>query len=360
MASQKPKASTQEHLDLEDIIDNLVIFKSGWVGLVMTTTSVNFDLLSETEQDAAIYSYGAFLNSLTFPMETLIRSKKADITAYFTALSEAERTQPNPDLKRQIQKYRDFLQSIVQQKTVLDKSFYLIINFSPLELGFRGLTKKSASNTKSKMQLLVDAKASLFPRRDHAIKQMGRLGLTVRQLTTKELIELFYDIYNPAPTGTQRIILDTASYTVPIVQPAVETPTEPAVNIPPLGALAPQAANPTPAPATGLRSAPPSPTPPPAPIPISEKVNQNIVDPPVGQVTSDLNQIVQPAPQNPQIQAQPSAGLTQEKALENLKAATAKAAQILNQQSNTTLTQTPATPNQSANPITQQPDNLVT
>lgn len=360
MASQKAKASTQEHLDLEDIIDDLVIFKSGWVGLVMTTTSVNFDLLSETEQDAAIYSYGAFLNSLTFPMETLIRSKKADITAYFTALSEAERTQPNPDLKRQIQKYRDFLQSIVQQKTVLDKSFYLIINFSPLELGFRGFAKKSASNTKSKMQLLVDAKASLFPRRDHAIKQMGRLGLIVRQLTTKELIELFYDIYNPAPTGTQRIILDTASYTVPIVQPAVETPIEPSVSIPPQDTPTPQTTNPAPFPVINLRSAPPSPTPPPAPIPISQKVNQSVVDPLAPPVTPDLSQIVQPAPQNPQLQPQSSASITQGKALENLKAATAKAAQILNQQSTTTYTQPPTTPNQSANPITQQPDNLVT
>ncbi|OGD94889.1 hypothetical protein A3F02_03675 [Candidatus Curtissbacteria bacterium RIFCSPHIGHO2_12_FULL_38_9b] len=221
----KTKASTQQHLDFDDMTDDLIIFKTGWVALVMTTTAVNFDLLSEAEQDATIYAYGAFLNSLTFPVQILIRSKKADITAYFNSLAEAEKAQPNPDLKRQIQKYEDFIQSVVQQKAVLDKKFYLIINFSPLEMGFRGLGKKNVTQTKSKMQLINDAKAALFPKRDHIIKQMARLGLTTRQLTTKELIELFYDIYNPAPTGTQRVILDTSSYTVPIVEPAVEVPT---------------------------------------------------------------------------------------------------------------------------------------
>src|SRR3990167_3022024 len=219
-----PSASTQEHLDIEDILEDLVILKSGWISMVLSTSSVNFDLLSETEQDATIYAYGAFLNSLTFPLEVLIRSKKADISSYFTHLEDAEASQPNPDIKAQIKKYKEFISSIVSQKTVLDKEFYLIINFSPLEMGFKGLAKASGANAKNKKQLLLGAKASLAPKRDHIIKQMGRIGLNVKQLTTQELIELFYDIYNPAPTGTQRVILDTQSYTTPIVEPAVEIP----------------------------------------------------------------------------------------------------------------------------------------
>lgn len=221
---QKARASTQEHLDIEDIVDDLVLMKNGWVALVMSTTAVNFDLLSEAEQDATIYAYGALLNSLTFPLEILIRSKKADITTYFQSLEEAENAQPNPDLKLQIRKYQDFIRSTVQQRTVLDKKFYLIINFSPLELGFRGLTAKKATQ-KSKSQLIADAKVALMPKRDHIIKQTARLGLITKQLTTQELIELFYDIYNPAPTGTQRVLLDNSSYTTPIVEPAVEVPT---------------------------------------------------------------------------------------------------------------------------------------
>ena len=222
-----PAASTQEHLDIEDIQDDLVILKSGWISMVLSISSVNFDLLSEAEQDAAIYAYAAFLNSLTFPLQVLIRSKKADISSYFAHLEDAEASQLNPDIAAQIKKYKEFISSIVSQKTVLDKEFYLIINFSPLEMGFKGLAKASAANSKNKKQLLSGAKASLAPKRDHIVKQMGRIGLNVKQLTTQEIIELFYDIYNPAPTGTQRIILDTESYTTPIVEPAVEIPSQP-------------------------------------------------------------------------------------------------------------------------------------
>jgi len=220
----KPTASTQAHLDVEDIIDDLVILKTGWVALVLSTTAVNFDLLSEVEQDATIYAYGAFLNSLSFPLQILVRSKKADITTYFKRLEEAENEQPNPDLKMQIQKYKDFIQLTVQRKTILDKRFYLVINFSPLEAGLKGFGKKPAKN-KNQVELLGRAKAALSPKKEHIIKQMSRLGLTAKQLTNKELIELFYDIYNPAPTGTQRIMLDTQSYTAPMVKPALAIPT---------------------------------------------------------------------------------------------------------------------------------------
>lgn len=220
----KAKASTQEHLDIDDIVDDLVLLKTGWVALVMTTTAVNFDLLSEAEQDATIYAFGAFLNSLSFPLQILIRSKKADITSYFQSLEEAEATQVNPDIKRQIQKYKDFIQSTVQQKTVLDKKFYLIINFSPVELGLKGGLSGNKGGARSKPLLVEDAKVALSPKRDHIIKQTSRLGLTTRQLTTQELIELSYDIYNPAPTGTQRVLLDTEAYTTPLVEPAIEVP----------------------------------------------------------------------------------------------------------------------------------------
>ncbi len=278
----KAKASTQQHLDVEDITEDLVILKTGWVAMVMQTTAINFDLLSEAEQDATIYAFGAFLNSLTFPLEVLIRSKKADITSYFQSLEEAERTQPNPDLKRQIQKYQEFIQATVQQKTVLDKRFYLIINYSPLGPEFKGLGKSSQSPS-SKAQLIQTAKNALAPKRDHVIKQTARLGINTRQLNSQELIELFYDIYNPAPTGTQRVILDAASYTTPLVEPSIANPTpasEPAVeqeltniNRPQAGEIAPAPAQVplTPQPEINLRPVPP----PPAPVSVLQSSAQS-------------------------------------------------------------------------------------
>lgn len=225
MANKKSvRASTQDHLDVDEITEDLVILKNGWVAMVLATTAVNFDLLSEAEQDATIYAYGALLNSLSFPLQILIRSKKADITAYFNSLEEAERIQPNPDLRRQIGRYKEFIQSTVQQKTVLDKKFYLVVTFSPLELGLHLIGGKKKGVGAASQQLVVEAKIALAPKRDHVIAQTARLGLSTRQLVTQELVELFYDIYNPAPIGTQRVLLDTASYTTPMVKPAVEVP----------------------------------------------------------------------------------------------------------------------------------------
>lgn len=302
----KPKASTQAHLDIEDITDNLVILKTGWVANILTTTAVNFDLLSEAEQDATIYAHAAFLNSLSFPLQILIRSKKADITSYFDSLEEAERTQPNPDLKRQIQKYRDFLLSTVQQKTVLDKKFYLIINFNPLERGLKGAA------VKNKPQLISEAKIALTPKRDHIIKQTARLGLATRELTTQELIELFYDIYNPAPTGTQRVILDTGSYTTPLVEPALEVPT-------PAPATSDVAPVPEASPIT--TSLPSNPAQPATSLPAKALVTAGYQQPrPEAGRPLDETTNLRPVP--------PPAAQTA--ALANLQNATARAAQILN------------------------------
>lgn len=320
MAKQdfKVKASTQEHLDIEDIVEDLVVLKTGWVALVMSTTAVNFDILSEAEQDATIYAYGALLNSLSFPIQILIRSKKADITSYFHRLAEAEATQPNPDLKRQIQKYEDFLQSTVQQKTVLDKKFYMIINYSSLEKGVHPAAFSAKSQTKkaSKAQLVADAKIILYPKRDHLIKQSARLGLSSKQLQTQELIELYYDIYNPAPSGTQRILLDSSSYTTPLVQPAIEVPA-PAPTI------------------TQLRN--PQPT-----IQPEVQTQQpfgNIITPrqttPLGQ-QPEVAITAQTVPTAPIPVQQPQPIDSQQEALAKLQEASNLAKQILNQQSPTT------------------------
>lgn len=345
MAKQpKSKASTQEHLDIEDIVDDLVVLKTGWVALVMSTTAVNFDLLSEAEQDATIYAYGAFLNSLTFPLQTLIRSKKADITAYFNSLEEAERTQPNPDLKNQIAKYKDFIQATVQQKTVLDKKFYLIINYSTTTAGF-GFGKK-VPTFNSRAQLVETAKVALAPRRDHVIHQTARLGLLTRQLTTQELVELFYDIYNPAPAGTQRVILDSNSYTTPLVQPAIETPGAQMADVgPQIASHNPMIVNPVEeqraksVPEANLRPVPNQlpPTPPPLPASTPQVFESQ---PAPGAVEG---QVAQPAFTPPMSMPVPAMSV-QAQALKNLQEAASRASQFVNQAQ-------PTVASQSVNPV---------
>lgn len=195
------RASTQEHLPVEDIKGNLVILKDGSCAMVISVSSVNFDLLSEGEQEATIYAYGALLNSLTFPIQLLIRSQKKDISSYLDLLEKQEiKKASSPLLKNLINSYRKFVAEMVKKNNVLDKKFYVVIPFSALELGvassLTSLIKPGRSLPFPKEHILQKAQISLTPKRDHLLKLFSRLGLTARQLENKELIRLFYEIYN--------------------------------------------------------------------------------------------------------------------------------------------------------------------
>lgn len=229
MAAQTPiRASTQEHLEIADIKDDLVLLKNGNVSLILKTTAVNFGLLSEKEQDAIIFAYAGLLNSLTFPVQIVIRSKRSDVSTYIKLLNNQEERQTNPDLKAQIRKYKEFILATVQQNQVLDKSFYFVIPFSIMEMGTAGaisslIGKKGKNLPYQKEYILEQAKANLYPKRDHLIKQLTRLGLNARQLTTQELVELFYDIYNPTEVASEKVAADIKDYTAPLVSPLIDT-----------------------------------------------------------------------------------------------------------------------------------------
>lgn len=195
------KNTTQNHLDIEDIREDLVILKDGSVCIIIKTSAVNFSLLSEGEQDAIIYSYAGLLNSLNFPTQIVITSQKKNINSYLNLLNIQKQKITNPLLKNQLDKYYQFIQKTVQENEVLDKKFYLSIPFSSLELGVSSTIssgiKKQKSLPMNKSKIIEKAKTSLIPKKDHLIAQLTRLGLTAKQLTTPELIKLFYTYFNP-------------------------------------------------------------------------------------------------------------------------------------------------------------------
>ncbi len=228
MATQAPvKASTQEHLEIEDIFDDLVILKSSGAALVIQTTAVNFGLLSETEQDAIIYAYAGLLNSLSFPIQVVIRSKRMDVSSYLENLIKWEQKQVNEKIRIQIRKYREFISSTIRENNVLDKRFYVVIPMFPEEIGIGSTSPLSFGQQnktlKYSKEYIVDrAKNILLPKRDHLMRQLTRLGLKASHLSTQQLIELFYDIYNPAVTGAQRLATRSDEYLSPIVSSASE------------------------------------------------------------------------------------------------------------------------------------------
>ncbi len=195
------KSSTQEHLDIYTIKNHLVFLKDGSCSLVLKTTAINFNLLSEEEQDATIYAYAGLLNSLSFSIQILIRSQRKNISDYINLLDNRIQTTPSQKVKENLLSYRQFVKSLVKENRVLEKKFYVIVSFSAIELGVTKGTFNPFAKEPQKPPFdleYIEEKASmaLYPRRDHIIRQFARIGLKASQLTTSELVTLFYTIYN--------------------------------------------------------------------------------------------------------------------------------------------------------------------
>lgn len=203
MATQKAtspvKASTQNFIEIEEIRDDIILLKDSFASTVLEVGAVNFWLLSSEEQNAMIYAYGNLLNSLSFPVQILILSKKMDVSSYLEYLTNKINHQPNDTLKKRLASYQDFIKNIVKKTSVLEKRFFFVIPFSPLELGVTAVNGKNLN----KEYVITRAKTSLYPKRDNLLRLLGSIGLKASPLQGQALTELFYNLYNPSGTGRQ-------------------------------------------------------------------------------------------------------------------------------------------------------------
>lgn len=205
------RASTQSFTEIEDVAHDLVLFADGSVSLIIATTAVNFGLLSEKEQDAIIYAYAGLLNSLSFPIQIIIQTKHKDISAYLKLLEDQENKQKNPKLVKSIHGYRVFVASMVKEKAVLDKKFYIVIPFSNIELGTSAsmlIGTKKTGLPYEKSYIFEKAQMVLLPKRDHIIRLLARVGLHATQLSTEQLVKLFFSMYNPGSTAPDMSALE--------------------------------------------------------------------------------------------------------------------------------------------------------
>lgn len=195
------RSTTQGHLLIADIVDDLLLTKEGGAALILKASALNFSLLSEKEQEAITYAYAAFLNSLSFPIQIVVRSQKKDVSNYLKYLKEQEEKQTNEKLKRLIASYQEFVAQIVKRRNVLEKEFFIVVPFSPYELGISAAGALNQILGKKKKvpyelaYVLKKVKTAVYPKRDHIIRQSGRLGIKVEQLSTEEIARVFWQIY---------------------------------------------------------------------------------------------------------------------------------------------------------------------
>ncbi len=198
-AAQKIHASTQKFTEIVDFVENVVVMEGGAACLIIEITASNFALLSKREQDSRIFSYASLLNSLSFPIQILIRNKRIDITSYLKDLDEIIASSKNPQLQTYIGYYRDFVQEMVTVNVVLNKSFYIVIPFSSLEMGMVGVKQTAQKGQKTNAQtksLPEGAAKSLQSKAETVLGQLQKFAVSARVLEREDLIKLFYDIYN--------------------------------------------------------------------------------------------------------------------------------------------------------------------
>lgn len=206
-AKRNPNSS-QNALLISEIRENMVIMSDGSFRAVITCKSINFDLMSSREREGIEYAYQSFLNSLTFPVQILIRSQRVDIAPYLDRLDKMRRGQDNMLLGVLMDNYIDFIDQLAQEANIMDKSFFVVIPYYPTgDLDSAVASSKNLFSNLFKPQQQVHikinqeaydkAKDELQNRINTVLSGLFQMGVRSVQLNTKELGELYYNFYNP-------------------------------------------------------------------------------------------------------------------------------------------------------------------
>jgi type IV secretory pathway VirB4 component len=206
-AVPKPEASTQSHLEVAEIRDGIIILKDGSLRSILMVSAINFDLKSQEEQNAIIYAYQRFLNALTFPIQIVIHSRPMDLSDYIEKINSLIPKTPSKLLRIQIQDYVTYVQQLLVEANIMDKTFYLVVPYYPTlsaqmtsrKGGFMEQLKTARSGEQPTINLekFEEYAAKLDERAQIVASGLGSVGLRAIQLNTQEIIELLYMTYNP-------------------------------------------------------------------------------------------------------------------------------------------------------------------
>jgi type IV secretory pathway VirB4 component len=216
-------------LQIAEIRDGIVIMNDGSFRSVVMVKSINFDLMSPSERESVEYGYQGFLNSLYFPIQIFIRSQKIDLGPYIEKLDKIRTEHDNMLLALLMDDYLDYIEQLAAQTNIMDKHFYVVIPFFPkvqvqkaltssknLLSGVLGLFDNTPDHVVINEQTLEDAKTELRNRVQAVLGGLLQCGVQGLPLDTQELIELYYDTYNP-DTATRQQLKNFNDLTAPIV-----------------------------------------------------------------------------------------------------------------------------------------------
>lgn len=203
-----PQNTTQNSLLISELRDGMAIMNDGSFRAVIACKSINFDLMSSREREGVEFSYQNFLNALYFPVQIFIRSQRVDIGPYIDRLTDIRKAQDNMLLGVLMDDYINFIDVLSDEANIMDKSFFVIVPFYPAgdmsnlveqSKGFFGkiFAKPQTTATKIDKEAFEKAKTEIKNRVDSVMSGLFQIGVQSVQLTTKELGELYYNVYNP-------------------------------------------------------------------------------------------------------------------------------------------------------------------
>ncbi|RJQ28724.1 DUF87 domain-containing protein [Candidatus Parcubacteria bacterium] len=212
-------ASTLDLVGVEDVRDDTILLKDGGLRKVVMAGGVNFALKSEAEQNVITQTYQNFLNSLDFPTQTIIHSRKVNIDKYLESLAGYSRRASSPILQNQSQEYQEFIRSFVQKNPIMEKSFLVVIPFVPIGLpnketftNFLPFLKtkgaaEAAKNAEERELSFRQNLQQLDQRVGQVVGGLAAAGIDAVPLKTEELIELLYNFYNPETVEKEKLNL---------------------------------------------------------------------------------------------------------------------------------------------------------
>lgn len=210
--------STQNTLQIAEIRDGIVIMNDGSFRSVIMVKSINFDLMSPQEQESVEYAYQGFLNSLYFPVQIFIRSQKVDLQPYIEKLDKIRTEHDNMLLALLMDDYINYIDQLAQQTNIMDKKFYVVIPYFPTLDVQKALTQSKnfltgltqLFNAKENHVVINEAdlekaKTELRNRVQAVLAGLLQCNIQGLPLDTQELIELYYDTYNPDTATRQQL-----------------------------------------------------------------------------------------------------------------------------------------------------------
>ena len=207
-------SAVQNYLPIAEIRQDTVFLKNGGIRAVIAVGSMNFSLKSEDEQQAIVNSYQSFVNTLSFPVQIVVRSTQLNVDAYISDLQERASKQKNPLLKEQTLDYARYIEKLVEVAEIMQKRFYCIVPVDPPGLARQGFFAKylswlrpadSREKALSRARQFEEMGGQLRDRVNIVTAGLGNVGLIAERMTTPQLIDLYYNVYNPKTSQDNKL-----------------------------------------------------------------------------------------------------------------------------------------------------------